>query len=241
MGHSEELIKTIIENWDQIEKISSIAWQKVKVLFERGEKSIGFIKRKSIFSNYYTVSQQSFMKKYSKYIIPTEYRGYLLESIVISDLYKNHKVKDADRKRLELGKVNPKALRIYNLYNSGILSSLFERIEHFQKEGKNEEEIRGIISKELDDLINDRSIIYVNLYHDEEELFYKVKRQLNANRYCLVYGSGDNARKIKYLFDKIIEDSELDNFEVKHNKKTIGDIAHFNLVIFEKISVEDDS
>lgn len=156
-------------------------------------------------------------------------------------MYKNHKTKDADRKRSELGKTNPKALRIYNLYNSGILSLLFEKIEHLLVEDRNDEEIRGTVSKELDDLINDKSIIYVNLYHNEEELFYKVKEQLSTNRYCLVYGSGDNVKKIKYLFDKVIGDSDLDNFEVKHNKKTIGGISHFNLLIFEKLSIEDRS
>lgn len=72
MVPSEELVKTLIENWDKIEKISSVVWQKVKALFERGEKSIGFIKRKSIFLNYYNISQRSFIKKYSKYIIPTD-------------------------------------------------------------------------------------------------------------------------------------------------------------------------
>ncbi len=241
MVPSDELVKTLIENWDKIEEISALAWQKIKALFDRGEKSIGFIKRKSIFQNYYAVSQSLFIKKYSKYIIPTEYKGYLLESMVISDLYKNHKLKDADQKRLELGKVNPKALRIYNLYNSGILSLLFEKIERLLVEGKNEEEIRGIISTELDDLINDKSIIYVNLYHDEEEIFLKVKNRLSSNRYCLVYGSGDNAQKIKSIFDKIIDDPELEEFEVKHSKKVIGGVTHFNLLIFEKISIEDNS
>lgn len=241
MMPSEELVKNLLENWDKIERISSITWQKVKALFERGDKSIGLIKRKSTFLNYYNVSQQSFIKKYSKYIIPTEYRGYLLESIVISDLYKNHQIKDADQKRSELGKVNPKALRIYNLYNSGILSLLFEKIEHLLTNGKNDEEIRGTISNELDDLINDKSIIYVNLYQDEEEIFLKVKNRLSSNRYCLVYGSGDNAQKIKSIFNKIIDDPGLEEFEVKHSKKVIGGVTHFNLVIFEKLSIENNS
>lgn len=118
---------------------------------------------------------------------------------------------------------------------------LFEKIERLLVEGKNEEEIRGIISKELDDLINDKSIIYVNLYHDEEEIFLKVKNRLSSNRYCLVYGSGDNAQKIKSIFDKIIDDPELEEFEVKHSKKVIGGVTHFNLLICEKISIEDNS
>lgn len=234
-----DIIKELIANWDKIEKISSVVWDKIKALFEMGDKQVGFIRRKSIFLNYYAISQKSFIKNYAKYIIPTEYRGYLLEAIFISKLYKDGKIKDADSKRSELGKINPKGLRIYNLYNSGILNLLFEKIDHLLKEGKNEEEIRGIVSKELDDLINDKSIIYVNLFHNPDELYQKVRSQISTNGYCLVYGSGDNVKKIKNIFDRVIEDPDLEDFEIKHNKKVIGGVSHFNLLIFEKPQMED--
>ncbi len=239
MDPNLEIINALIKNWDKVEKISSEVWKKVKLLFDKGNKSLGFIKRKSIFLNYLEISQKSFIERYSKYIVPAEYRGYLLESIVISKLYKKGKLKDADKKRSELNKVNKNAGRIYNLYNTGILNILFEKIDDLIKEGKNEEEIRGIVSKELDDLINDKSIIYANFFHNEEDLYEKVKTQLINNRYCLIYGSGDNVKKIKYLFDKILDDSDLDNFEIKHNKKKIGGVQHFNLFIVEKIILQE--
>ena len=134
-----DVIKELIANWDKIEKITSVMWDKIRLLFEKGDKQLGFIRRKSIFLNYYAISQKSFIKNYAKYIIPTEYRGYLLESIVISKLYKEGNIKDADSKRSELGKINPKGLRVYNLYNTGILNVLFEKIDHLLEERKNDE------------------------------------------------------------------------------------------------------
>ncbi len=240
MGIDEklELVGTIIKNWDKVEELSIEMWKKVKALFDKGDKSIGFIKRIDVFKNYYSLSQKTFIKRYSRYILPTEYRSYLLESMVISNLYKKGESKLADKKRLELSKASTRSLRIYNLYNTGILNILFEKIDSLIRDGRNEEEIIGISSKLLDDLINDKSIIYVNLYHNEEELYSKVKNRLLKERYCLIYGSGENVRKIKAIFNKVIEDTDLNNFEVKHNKKNIGNIDHFNLCIFERLSVD---
>ncbi len=228
---SKETIKFIIQNWNQIEKISSLLWKKIKKLFEH--KEIGFIKRKKLFLSYYELSRNSFITRYAKYIIPTEYRAYLLESIAISNLYKKGKREEADKKRLELGKINPRALRIYNLYNSGILSSLFQEIDSLIKDKRKEDEIRGIISKKLDDLINDKSIIYVNLYDTTEDLYEKVRAYAIKNRYCLVYGSGTNTSKISYIFDRVIQDPKMINFEVKFSQRRIGGILHLNLAIFE--------
>ena len=39
-----DVIKELIANWDKIEKISSVVWDKIKVLFEKGDKQIGFIR-----------------------------------------------------------------------------------------------------------------------------------------------------------------------------------------------------
>lgn len=237
---SLDFIKFIVQNWGQIKNISSTTWTKIKDLFNKGDKSLGFIKSKINFLNYYRISQESFLKKYAKYLIPTEYRGYLLQSIVISSLYKEGKNNEADKKRLELNSINPKALRIYNLYNSYILMVVFTKIEDMLREGKSEQEITGTASRMLDDLINDKAIIYVNYLDNMEDIYNEIKKQLNIKKYCVIIGSGkENTKKIIEILSKTINDPYFTNFEIKHFTEIIGTKEHYHVFIYERTVIQE--
>lgn len=237
---SLDFIKFVIQNWGQIKNISSTTWAKIKNLFGRGDKSLGFIKNKIKFLNYYKISQESFLNKYAKYLIPTEYRGYILESIVISSLYRDGKNKEADKKRFELNSINPKALRIYNLYNSYILIVVFAKIEDMLKEGRSEQEITGTASRMLDDLINDKAIIYVNYFDNMEDIYNEIKKQLDIKKYCVIIGSGkDNTKKIIEILSKTINDAYFRNFEIKYFTEKIGNIEHYHVFIYERTIIQE--
>ena len=227
-------IQFLIDNWDKISKIGTPLWKKIKSMFAKGDKSLGFIKRKSTFMDLYDLSQNSFIKKYSKYILPSIYRGYLLESIKIADLYQKRKKALADKKRKELHIVNPVALRIYNLYNEGILNMVFGLIDDELSQGKSDEEIIGSASKLLDDLINDKSILYVNSFKSRDILYREITIQLKKKKYCIVFGSGKEVvLNIKYVQNQIIDDPFMEEYTLKQNKKVIGKIVHYNLLIVE--------
>ncbi|MBI4167469.1 MAG: hypothetical protein HY515_00790 [Candidatus Aenigmarchaeota archaeon] len=142
-------------------------------------------------------------------------------------------------KRSEMFEINPKALRLYNLYNSGILFVVFDTIDKTIAEGKTEAEITGVASKMLDDLMTDKSIIYVHLWRNEDELYQAVKSQLRATKYCLIFGSGkDNINKIQHVFSALTNDEDLSNFATAHNQRRIGNVDHFSLAIFQKTRIE---
>lgn len=238
---TKEIVSLIIKNWKDIKKISSPLWKKIKGLFEKGDRSLGFIRRKDLFLNYLAVSQKTFVKKYAKHIIPIEYRGYLLQSMILSELYKQKKTEIANKKRSELNKINPKALRIYNLYNSSVLNTVFSQIDKSLKEGLKEAEITGKASRLLDDLINDNAIIYINQFTDSDAAYSKVKLQLKTKNYCLIYGSGNtNITKIKEILNAIVDDLEVSRFSIEHDKRVIGNVHHFSVFIYEKAFIQEE-
>lgn len=230
-----EIIKLIIQNWNAIKNIPRETWGKIRKMFQQGNKSLGFIRRPQAFLFYIDVSHTSFINKYAKYILPTEYKGYLLESIVIRKLYQDGKKETADKKRGELLRTNPRANRIFNLYSTDMFNVVFATIDKLITEGRNKEEITGISSQILDDLINDKSIIYVNNWRSFEELCYPVKKQLGAKGYCIMYGSGsDNVKKIKKIYSMIVDDAEFQNFQASHHKHEVAGIPYFSLIIIKR-------
>ncbi len=115
---------------------------------------------------------------------------------------------------------------------------MFSHIDKLIAEGKNDTEITGSASKVLDDLINDKAIIYVNLSHSQEGLFTDMKKALKERGYCILYGSGtDNTKKILHVQSEMMEDKELSNFSIQLNRYEIGDIKHVNVVIYEKTKI----
>lgn len=234
MSNELAVAKFLLDNWSKISKIPEDIRDKIKILFRDGKKEIGFIRNKDLFAINYRLSQSGFLKKYSRYIVPAEYRSYLLESIKISNLYESGKNEEGDKLRSDLGRINLIALRVYNLFNTGVLNIVFSEADRLEADCKNAEEITGAISKLLDDLINDKSLIYANEWDNKEALYNKMKTQLLSKKYCVVFGSGRNVDKIKYLFDKVVDDADLMNYETKYNKQAIGQVQHFYLAILEK-------
>lgn len=208
--------------------------KKLRSLFNKGYKDFGYIRRVKKFTYYLDLTKKTFFRKYSDYILPSEYRSYLLESIDISNTYASGNKALGDEKRKKLNATSQMAGRIYNLYNSGILTIVFSKIDQMLEECKNKEEIRGTVSKHFDDILTDKAILYIGKYDDDKEAYSKVKHLLENKGYCLVHGAGENTSKIKYIHNTIVDDSELSELEVRTNKKEVGDIPHFYLYVFKK-------
>lgn len=231
-----DFIKYIIDNWKSVKEIGKEIWEKIANSFEKGEKILGFIKNKDRFIHYIELSKSAFNSRYAKYIIPSEYRGYILNAIDISEEYKKSK-EQGDKLRTSF-KNESKILRIYNLYNSGVLGFIFTEIDKMVEEKKNNEEIIGKISKELDDKINDKSIIYVNQESTKEDIYSDVVYQLKVKTYCIIYGaSKSNVAKVKYVENKVLENDKDEKYYIKSEQQVMNGISHIKLVIYEKSSI----
>ena len=228
-----EFIKYMIDNWKSVKGFSKDIWEKIAHSFEKGNKVLGFIKNKDRFNHYIELSKSAFTSKYSKYIIPSEYRGFILNAIDISEEYKKSKSL-GDKLRASF-KTEPKILRIYNLYNSGVLGFVFTEIDKMIEEKKNNEEIIGKISKELDDKINDKSIIYVSQDNTKEDIYSDVVYQLSIKKYCIIYGANkNNVDKVKYVENKVLENDKDEKYYIKSEQQIMNGISHIKLLICEK-------
>lgn len=232
-------LKTLVDNWEEIGKISSSVRKKIRSLFQKGNRSLGFIRNKAVFLEYYELSRKGFAKRYGRYIVPAEYRSYILAAIRINELYRKGEKKQADKLRKELHKSHSKAPRIASMYSGGVLSILFSRIDSLREQGVSDIEITGEASKLLDDLINEKALVFVNNYKTKESVYEEVCRQLRQKRFCLVFGSGRNVSKIQHILSATLKEKEFEKCETKTRRDSVGGIPQYHLVIYFPTTVSE--
>jgi len=233
------ILKTLIDNWETLGRLTAVAKGKLRKIFGSPEKPIGFIRRDSVFRNLMTIFQSSSIKKYATYIVPTEYRAYLIRSVRINKLYQSGKKEQADRER---SKLDQRARRLYNLYATRIIAIVFDKIDELQKLGLPEATITGHASKMIDDLMNDKCIIYVTPFHGKKKLYSVARKMVLGNGYCLIHSSGNCVPTAQYIYTELGKDSKTKTMDIKIQKYEIGGIRHFNLAIFIKgFMPEDDN
>lgn len=232
-----ELIKILKQSWGSGAKIAKRHWEKLRGLFKKGDKSIGLVAHPEKFQIFQEISRRSFVKKYSPYIYPTKYRAYLLQSIAIKNFYEIGDKKKADKMRIDLAKQDSSAARICSLYSSGMLSVVWKRIDQMLEAGDDDATITGTATKILDDLISNKSIIYVKQDMSLEQVTKTAAAQFEKQNYCLIFGSESQVKKVEKVSELLEDHPSFSGEKTELIRWKEGEIRYSCLSVFRRVKL----
>jgi len=233
-----EIINFLKANWSALRKIKQSYWKRIRSLFQQGEKVVGFVKRPEEMNTFVQLSRRSFLRKYSVYILPSEYRAYLIQSIYIRELYRLGNRKEADKKRCELNKQDWRAGRLFKLHSSTMLTVLWKTIDSMIAEGYSDDLITGKASKMLDDLMNDKALIYINQYRARKAIIDTAIGEFKTKGYCLIFGTDSQIPRVEKVRRDIAEHPAFARAKMDINYWNDEKVSHACLTITEQVYIE---